>query len=259
MTDYKLSQLTTAVPAAADLIPFLDVDDFVTTPAGVAGSDKATTVANLLAGAGAPLDSANGDFLPDGVGNAGASSNAARADHVHPEKANQSMLLAPSGALAETGSRRLYQGTVTTTSGTVYFAAVGLPKGTVVANITFCTGTAPESGGTHGWYALLDSTGKVVAVSADQTGATFFGNGSLITVAMGASYTVSASGLFYVAQCVVASGMPNFIGSNLSSSIGVARAPVLCGTAGTGQTTPPAVNTTLTLTAGTIDLYGYVS
>lgn len=47
MTNYKISQLTAAVPASNDLLPFVDVDDNSTAPAGSGGSDKATTVANL--------------------------------------------------------------------------------------------------------------------------------------------------------------------------------------------------------------------
>ena len=203
-------------------------------------------------------------FQPDGAASAGGTvtTDAAYADHAHPEHANQSLWLAPSGALAETFPRFNAQISQSISSGTVVAVAIGLPKNTIVSNITFCTGSAAESGGSHGWYALLDSTLHVLAVSADQTGATAWGNASLVTLAMGSPYTVTTAGLFYVAVSVTASGMPNFMGMSISGTQAIARSPVMCGTAGT-QNAPPAVNAQInsgTLTAATASgLYAYVS
>jgi len=47
VTNYEVSQLTNAVPAGPDLVPFVDVDDTSTPPAGPNGSDKNATVTQL--------------------------------------------------------------------------------------------------------------------------------------------------------------------------------------------------------------------
>lgn len=206
---------------------------------------------------GVSLDSTAGDFQPDGVQSAGSSTLASRADHVHPEKAWQSLLLTPSGALAETFPR--YQGSavLTPTTGTVYVSAIGLSKGTVVTNITVLTDTAGSSGTiTHSWAALLDSTGKVVAVSADGL-TTAFSAGAFITFAMVSPLTIAAAGMFYIAQSLTATGMCNWVGTTLLTAM-AARTPVLCGTAGTVNA-PPSVGTTLTISSTTANNYAYVS
>lgn len=204
----------------------------------------------------AALDSLASDFSPDGVAAPGVLTVAAPGDHVHPEKAWDALLCAPAGALAETAPRFLAGATLTPTTGTTYVTAIALPKGTVVTNITLLTGTAASSGTTHSWFGLLDSTGKVVAVSADGLTANL-ANSAFITYAMGAPYTVTAAGLFYVAQSVTATGMCNWA-SVTTSTVAAARTPVLCGTAGTNNA-PPALAATLTITATTANNYGYVS
>lgn len=167
-----------------------------------------------------------------------------------------SNLMVPAGALQESIPRIQAQAAISPSTGQVTVTAIPLPAGTVVANITLCTGGAIPSGVTHGWYALLDSTGKVLAVSADTTAG--WNNASLITLAMAASFTVSVSGLYYLAASVTATGMPTFMGFSASAGQAYSKTPVLAGTGGTVNA-PPAVNTTLTVAAGTNVAYGYVS
>lgn len=172
----------------------------------------------------------------------------------------QSLLLAPSGALAETYPRMFAGGLPALSSGQTYVTAIPLQKGMTVTNITYITGTGAETGGSHGWCGLLDSAGKVLAVSADQTGATVWSpGGHEITIAMGTPYAVTVTGVYYLAVSVTASGMPNLMGINsMSNTSAAGQSPVLSATGGTNNT-PPSVGTTLTLTAQAACLYGYVS
>jgi hypothetical protein len=240
-----------------DVVPSADGNIYICTAGGSPGTWKAV---------GGALDSTASDFQPDGVAAAGSTGKAADAGHVHPEKAHQGLYLAHSGALAETFPRYLADSSSgTAATGIVYCAAIPLQKGVVVTNINFVTNSASEGTGTHGWFALLDSTLHVLAVSADQTGASFFTGSTLFTIAMGAAYTVATSGLFYLAQSVTASTMPNWTGFGGATSLtglNATAGPVLYGTAGT-QNAPPAVNAQLnsgTLTASTIAMmYGFVS
>lgn len=260
MTDYKISQLTTATPAAADLIAFVDVDDTSTAPAGAGGSDKATTITNLATALGVTAaDSTAAHIQPDGVRAAGAQGLAADSAHVHPEQANQSNLLMPSGGLAETFPRWLSSVNAGPSSSLVSMTAIPLPKGLTVTNITFITGSSAESGGTHGWYALMDSSGKVLAVSADQTGATVWGSANApLTLAMGTPYVTPSAGTYYVAVSVTATGMPTFASNNLSVTSASRQVPMLCGSAG-NQAAPPAVNATFSISSATNCFYAYVS
>lgn len=147
-------------------------------------------------------------------------------------------------------------------SGTLCVTSLVIPQYTVVSNLTFVTGGTAETGGTHGWHVLLDSTLKVVAVSADQTGAAVWSPANTpITLAATSAYTTTYTGLYYIGVMVVATGMPTFNGSaGLGTSGAMGQAPVFCGTSSTGQTTPPAIGTTMTaLTAASFNFYAYTS
>ena len=140
------------------------------------------------------------------------------------------------------------------TSGTVYCCAAPLNKGVTVTNVSlFVAGTA-ESGGSHAWVGVASSSRTILGISADQTGATYFsGTNTAVTTALAAPFTTTTAGLYYVFVCVVATtpvfaAAPALVNAALSTV-----APIVCGTALTGQTTPPAVGTSLgaiTATAG---------
>ena len=241
--------------AVGDVIVDRTGSFWICTTAGTVGSGAAFTqvVAGSVASGG--LDSNAAHLQPDGVAAAGGNGLPADSGHVHPEKAFDSLLVAPSGVLAETYPRIMAGTTFTPISGTTYVTAVGLAKGITVANITICTGTVGFSALTHSWMALLDSGGVVRAVSADLTAT--LGNAAFATYAMAASYTTPSAGVYYIAVSFTGT-VGNWMSASISSSLAVARTPVLCGTA-TNSATPPATSTTLTIAGATNNVYGYVS
>ena len=129
-----------------------------------------------------------------------------------------SLSFAPAGAVGETFPRRfatLAQSALN--SGTLYVTSIDLEAGAVVSNITMVTNTTVKTGGTHGWYVLLDTTMKVLAVTADKTDATTTW-GTISTaypIAVTAPYTAAYSGQYYIGVMVAetAGTMPTFSGS----------------------------------------------
>jgi hypothetical protein len=234
------------------------VGDFVIDQTGKVWVCTVAGSPGTFVAAGATLDATPSDFQPDGIGAAGSTTKAADAGHVHPEQAFQSLLTAPTGALSETYPRALIGGSnQSSVTANAFFTAIGLPKGVTVANITLITGTSAESGGTHAWVALTDSAFKVLAVSSDQTGTTYFSpTNTAVTTALGSSYLTTAAGVYYVVQCVVATGAPNFAGTTVGPSGNVTpnQSLVLA-----GQSTPPAVNATLAPSSGTKLFYAYLT
>lgn len=175
-----------------------------------------------------------------------------------------SLYAAPAGATGETTGRPQATGATTaiTTSGTVYLTAIVLAQGLLVANVSMVTGTGTlKTGGTHGWYCLADSGLVVRAASADQTdAATKWGTASTVyTLPMANAYTTTYTGLYYVGVMVANSAgtQPNIVSAaSLATGI-VSIAPVLSGPSsggtGTGQTTPPATDGSVTLGAISAD------
>jgi hypothetical protein len=173
---------------------------------------------------------------------------------------------APAGATAETFSR----GGATSicaalASGTLYVRIIPMQLGTVVNNITFITSSTAKTGGTHGWYVLLDKNLKVVAVTADQTDpATVWGTiSTYYTLPVTAQYTATYTGLYYAGVMVAetAGTMPTFAGAPGVLSGVAGAAPVLCGSSSTAQTTPPAVGATMSAvsSSGNYQFYAYTS
>jgi len=177
-------------------------------------------------------------------------------------QANRSGYLAPTGATAETLPRISASATSSAlTSGTLYVTAIGLHQNTVVANLTFCVRGTIEAGGTHAWYVLLDSGLVVRAVTADQTGAAALGTLQTPFTFATNAYTATYSGLFYVGLCVVATTPPLMLAGPSPPSGLVSAPPILCGSSGTGLTTPPATGATMgALTANNgYNFYAYTS
>lgn len=141
------------------------------------------------------------------------------------------------------------------TSGTVYCCAIALNKGVTVSNISlFVAGTA-EATGTHAWVGLANSARSILAISADNTGAAYFGGtNTAVTTALAAPYTTTAYGMYYVFVNVTATTPPVFAAAPAVVNAALSGvAPVVCGSTLTGQTTPPAVGSSLgaiTATAG---------
>jgi hypothetical protein len=170
---------------------------------------------------------------------------------------------APTGATAETFPRDMLSSSAQSfVSATAYVSLITLPKGLLVSNLTMITGGTAKTGGTHGWYALLDSGLVVRAVTADQTdAATVWGVGNTAyTLPFAATYTTPAAGLYYAMFCAVATQMPQLSGSVVMAT-GVSVTPLLAASSSSGQSTPPTTGTTmgaLTTQAGK-RFYAYTS
>lgn len=135
-----------------------------------------------------------------------------------------------------------------------------MPPATTVSSITLVVATGAASGVTHGWYALLDSSMIVRAVSADQTGGNWGITGSAATLTMTSPYITPAGGAYYIGWCVVAGTTPSFYRQAGAQAAVFGLAPVLSGSSTNGLTTPPAVGATMAaLTAGGFPVYGYIS
>ena len=165
---------------------------------------------------------------------------------------------APAGANGETIARP--QATVVTAgvavSGTVYLSAIFLPAGITVSNITMVSGTTTlKTGGVHGWYCLADSARVVRAATADQTdAATVWGTASTAYTLPVNAFLTTYTGLYYTGIMVATSAgtQPNMVaGAAMGAGLG-AISPILSGPCtggtGTGQTTPPATDGSVTLT-----------
>lgn len=233
------------------------------TPIPAADLPSATTSAAGII----QLDGTAAHILPDGIQAAGANGEAPDSGHVHPNNADLSLYLAPSGATGETFPRRLaVNASGAPSSGTLYLSAIPLPSGLAVGSITFCVnGTATTAGDvTHGWYVLLDSSRVVRAVSADQVGTQWNVINTPVTISVaGSAYTTTYGGLYYIGLMVATSAgsQPTFdTTANLTGNIG-GIAPILCGSSSTGQTTPPSAGATMgaITSSGIYNFYGYTS
>ena len=175
----------------------------------------------------------------------------------------------PSGTIGHPNNTRGNYTNATDTlgvSGTVYLVAYYYPAGKTITNVNFMTGTGTlKTGGTHGWVGIADSSLVLRAVSADQTdAATVWGTASTayplaVLTSAAAKYVTPSSGLYYHVICVVESGgsMPNLVtGAHMAAGVtalGPALAFPCTGATGTGQTTPPAADGSVTFVAGSAD------
>jgi hypothetical protein len=169
----------------------------------------------------------------------------------------------PTGAIAETTPRRGNFGSCSiVNSGMELVAAVYLPVGAVITSITWCSSTA-GSGLTHHWSTLRNSSRQLLAITDDDTTATWSAN-STWTRSFASPYTVLASGLYYVGQLQVHSGgaVSQLLGAVHTTSTALQVAPKLGGydATNTGLTTPataPATNAAYSGQGGTP--WAYVS
>lgn len=157
--------------------------------------------------------------------------------------------LMPSGAIAE-NYPRLFSATnnPTLTSGTPFiFMGPKIPGGKTVNHLTFYQGSAPATQ-THAWAALLDLTGKVLAVSADAGSSVWQSSGfAAAQVALSAPYTPAADTQTLIAISVTAGTLPTFRG--LNPGVGNAWSPLTGANSTSSQSTPPVVGASLGLTA----------
>lgn len=171
--------------------------------------------------------------------------------------------LEPTGSLASSvdGRASAAAASAALTSGTVYAFAMPIEAGLTISNMTLVSLTA-EATGTHAWVGVADKLGKVLGISADNTGAAYFAGNTAITTAIATPFVTGYTGLYYGFVCVAATTTPTFAASTAMAHAAVsAVAPVYCGTTLTAQTTPVAVGSSLGTITGTAGhaLYAYLT
>ncbi|MGO9503509.1 MAG: glycosyl hydrolase family 28-related protein [Streptosporangiaceae bacterium] len=148
------------------------------------------------------------------------------------------------GCLATTYDRALAGGSFSPVSGTAYYRLIWLVAGVPVSQVNmWVTGTA-KSGGTHGWVAIVSvASGKVVAVSADQTdAAAAWGKADAPAgISLSSPYTPALTGTYYVGFMVAATVMPTVAAADRAGGPPADLAPACCVLGGTRLTAPPAV------------------
>ncbi len=136
------------------------------------------------------------------------------------------------------------------TTGTLRLVYLPLQREQIITSLAF-TAVGAGSGLTNQWFALLDSTRRVLAFTSDDL-TTAWGANTRKSLNLTAPWTVTYTGLHYAAILVAASGMPTMAGMASSSPV-TGQAPILGGnTTDTGLTTVPA----LPFTAGVITSSG---
>lgn len=168
--------------------------------------------------------------------------------------------LEPAGTVASSVDGRMSATSTTAalTSGTVYVNALPIDAGAIIRNISLFPTTA-EATGTHAWAGIANSAGTVLAVSADNTGAAYFGPvATAVATPLAAPLVAPYSGLYYAFVCVVATTTPVFAAAPALTHANIPGiAPVLCGSTLTGQTTPVAVGSALGAITGIAGMQFY--
>jgi hypothetical protein len=165
----------------------------------------------------------------------------------------------------ETTSRLRCGTTGAPVSGTLYLVPIWLPKGLVVADLSFVSSTAATSP-THWWFTLHDSNRVALARTADQTTTAWAANTTKTlpiaqaTAGTASSYTTTYAGLHYLG--VMYAGTALTLWGEGAPAQGCDTAPAF-GASTTGQTTPPTVTagafTAAAPTGPAILAYGYAS
>jgi hypothetical protein len=137
---------------------------------------------------------------------------------------------------------------VTLVSGTIHCCALKFFAGQPVNALGFHNGGTPANGPTHWWFGLTDASNIVRAVTADQLTAPIAASTNF-SKAVGTPYVIPATGVYNWFACfVVTTTMPTPLGiTKTNQNISNGLAPIACFKADTGQTTPPALGATLTL------------
>lgn len=155
----------------------------------------------------------------------------------------------PTGAVAETHSRtsRSDNNQTVIISGRMSLTLIRIPKGKVVSNITFVSGSTAATAPTHQWFCIYDKNRNKLAVTVDD-GATAWAANTPKTLALSAPWTCPADDYYYVGVVVVATTVPNFSGATLALGLS-GIAPVIASSTDSGLTDPasaPAICATLT-------------
>lgn len=174
---------------------------------------------------------------------------------VRPLVAGPQAVAATPGSLAETIQRYSVTTSSAPVSGTLYVQQIYLPAGTSVGHVGFATGTTAASGPTHWWAAVLDSTYKQQAHSADQLTAAIAAS-TWFNLAMATPYTTTYSGVYYLALVIATSTtQPTILQSGTTPAAqfitGTGAPTPLINGASTASLTAPGTDGTTTYAAPT--------
>jgi len=97
-----------------------------------------------------------------------------------------------------TFDRRFATTSFAPTTGNLFLTAILLPANLKVTGISFVSTATAESGGTHLWFALYKSDLRLMAQSADDTGATSFGATTMLRKTLTTPQVTPYGGLYYV-------------------------------------------------------------
>jgi hypothetical protein len=171
-------------------------------------------------------------------------------------------VLGTAGCKGSTHDRALIVETNTTltTTGQVYMQAIWLAAGTVVSNIKIWSATTAAGTPTHCNAGLYDSSGNRLATGTDLTSTAWAAN-SLRTFTMQSPYTVTTTGVYYIAYSTVATTCPTIKGTTARAASHLAlTAPLINGVSGTAYATGDMPATlVLPAAAVTTGMYAEVS
>lgn len=166
------------------------------------------------------------------------------------------VFLLAQGVLAESYDRRARIASSAVVLGTVYYMAVQLYRGDVVANVS--SGVVATGTLTLAKVALYKKDGTQLAVSANSTAT--YGSQGLKTHALTAAYTVPVTDLYYLAIVFVGSAAPTLLGhttagaaaGETNGAIGSGSPPIAIQT---GQTDMPSPGTLSSLNTAAISFW----
>jgi hypothetical protein len=220
---------------------------------GTAASNAITPVWTLLPGGMAAYEDGRGWTFYNSSGQALANLYAA----VSPQ-ANFGI----SGSKGETMDRNTCPEVNTTlgTTGQIRIQAIWLEAGAVVSNIAFHSATTAAGTPTHYVFALYNTSGTLLATTADQTTTAWAAN-TLKTLAVTAAYTVPTTGLYYLAVSVVATTVPTLKGGTARTGGQLlAAGPILAGISATTYATGTApASISIPSAASTASIWGAVT
>ncbi|MBP8532359.1 hypothetical protein [Streptomyces sp. MK37H] len=128
-------------------------------------------------------------------------------------------------------------------TGVMTSADLWLNEGDLVTNLTFISGGTAAATPTAWWFALYDTTGVLMAQTADQT-STAWAADTVKTVALATAQRITKSGLYKAAINVTAGTVPTLVGT-------VGAKPVLTGEGNLCQTSGSSLTTTAPATIAT--------
>jgi hypothetical protein len=134
------------------------------------------------------------------------------------------------------------------TSGVAYAAQIPVYAGDMITKVAFRTGGQAAVTPTHWWVALYNSSGTLLAQSADQT-TTAIGAYSLVNVSLSAVQTIVSNSYVYAVIMVTAATVPSLIGMSGGTYNGFLSSINMAETFGSALTaTAPSTITSSTAT-----------